>query len=129
VPLSGEAMFRFPHLDTPLNDSGAAQGITNDSFDSTTFWIGSKNFNISSYCGRESHWRRNYRSSLCDSGSENIRTLTRTRTILAANRNLTMPKPLLQMVRLQQDQHILTRGIRRLCRAKEGMGTRPCGRI
>jgi hypothetical protein len=42
VPLSGEAMFRFPHLDTPLNDSGAAQGITNDSFDSTTFWIGSK---------------------------------------------------------------------------------------
>jgi len=41
VPLSGATMFWFPHLDTPLNDSGAVQGITNDSSDSTTFWIGS----------------------------------------------------------------------------------------
>jgi len=41
MPLSGAAMFRFPHLGTPLDDSGAAQGITNDSSDSTTFWIGS----------------------------------------------------------------------------------------
>ena len=42
APLSGAPMFRFPHLGTPSDDSGAAQGITNDSSDSTTFWIGSK---------------------------------------------------------------------------------------
>ena len=42
APLSGAAMFRFPHLDTPLDDFGAHVGITNDLSDSTTFWIGSK---------------------------------------------------------------------------------------
>ena len=42
APLCGAPMFRFPHLGTPSDDSGAAQGITNDSSDSTTFWIGSK---------------------------------------------------------------------------------------
>ena len=41
APLSGAAMFKFPHLGTPANDSGATQGITNDSSDSITFGIGS----------------------------------------------------------------------------------------
>jgi hypothetical protein len=42
MPHSGAAMFRFPHFGTPSDDSGVAQGITNDSSDSTTFGIGSK---------------------------------------------------------------------------------------
>jgi hypothetical protein len=41
APLSGAAMFKFPHLGTPANDSGATQGITNDSSDSITFGIDS----------------------------------------------------------------------------------------
>src|SRR5436190_3974841 len=43
APLSGAAMFGFPHLGTrSLNDSATAQGITNDSPDSTTLGIGSE---------------------------------------------------------------------------------------
>jgi hypothetical protein len=34
-------MFRLPHAAPHVCDSGATQGITNDSFDSITFWIGS----------------------------------------------------------------------------------------
>jgi putative transposase len=35
-------VFRLPHAAPHVCDSGATQGITNDSFDSITFWIGSK---------------------------------------------------------------------------------------
>jgi hypothetical protein len=35
-------MFRLPHPAPLSQHSGAREGITNDSFDSTTFWIGSK---------------------------------------------------------------------------------------
>ena len=40
--LRSAAMFRLPHLGTPVDDSGATQGITTDSSDSRTFGIGSE---------------------------------------------------------------------------------------
>ena len=40
--IGSTTVFRLPHAAPHDCDSGATQGITNDSFDSTTFWIGSK---------------------------------------------------------------------------------------
>jgi hypothetical protein len=40
--IGSTTVFRLPHAAPHVCDSGATQGITNDSFDSTTFWIGSK---------------------------------------------------------------------------------------
>jgi uncharacterized protein (DUF1330 family) len=37
-------MFRLPHRAPLGKDAGARQGITNDSSDSTTFWIGTKKY-------------------------------------------------------------------------------------
>src|SRR5580700_7140476 len=41
VPVGSTAMFRLPHLAPLSRDSGAREGITTDSSDSTTLWIGS----------------------------------------------------------------------------------------
>jgi hypothetical protein len=41
VAFGGTAVFRLPHRAPLDKDSGARQGITTDSPDSTTFWIGS----------------------------------------------------------------------------------------
>src|SRR6516164_8291936 len=46
APVSGTAMLGFPHLAPLTSDSGATQGITTDSPDSTTFWIGSERTDI-----------------------------------------------------------------------------------
>src|SRR6202167_2826010 len=40
--IGSTTVFRLPHAAPHVCDSGTTQGITNDSFDSTTFWIGSK---------------------------------------------------------------------------------------
>jgi hypothetical protein len=42
APVRRAAMFWLPHRAPLSKDPGATQGITNDSPDSTTFWIGSK---------------------------------------------------------------------------------------
>src|SRR5579862_1424845 len=42
VAVGRTAMFRLPHRAPLSGDSGARQGITTDSPDSTTLWIGSK---------------------------------------------------------------------------------------
>src|ERR1700682_2038777 len=43
VAVGSTAMFRLPHSAPLSHDSGAREGITTDSSDSTTLWIGSKN--------------------------------------------------------------------------------------
>src|SRR5205085_6653742 len=42
VAVGSTAMFRLPHSAPLSSDAGAREGITTDSSDSTTFWIGSK---------------------------------------------------------------------------------------
>src|SRR6202043_1405082 len=42
VAVGSTAMFSFPHSAPLTHDSGAREGITTDSSDSTTLWIGSK---------------------------------------------------------------------------------------
>lgn len=39
--IGSTTVFRLPHAAPHVCDSGTTQGITNDSFDSITFWIGS----------------------------------------------------------------------------------------
>jgi hypothetical protein len=41
VPVGGTAVFRRPHSAPLSSGSGAREGITTDSSDSTTLWIGS----------------------------------------------------------------------------------------
>src|SRR5438445_385996 len=44
VAVRSTAMFRLPHPASLKAESGAGQGITTDSSDSTTLWIGSKEY-------------------------------------------------------------------------------------
>src|SRR6202035_3414185 len=44
MAIGGTAVFRLPHSAPLSSDAGARQGITTDSSDSTTLWIGSKEF-------------------------------------------------------------------------------------
>jgi Transposase DDE domain len=56
--IGSTTVFRLPHAAPQVCDSGTTQGITNDSFDSTTFWIGSKRWIVERTLAWISHNRR-----------------------------------------------------------------------